>query len=89
MTSDRLLDERESTHGSFADNARFAQGLKAALRAHDGWERMPPVQREALDNIALKLARALSNGRCEDHWLDIEGYAALARRAIEPSTKGD
>lgn len=73
-----LLDERESTHGSYRDNARIAQSLKSTFRTCPGWERMGHVQRESLDLIALKMARILS-GKFDnaDHWHDIAGYAEL------------
>lgn len=77
--TDNLLAERETTHGSFADNSRLAQSVKAIWRSSPGWERLSDRQREALDMIAGKAARALSgNGQHQDHWDDIAGYAQLA-----------
>jgi hypothetical protein len=53
--TDELLAARQTTHGDFADTAAVAQAIKAAFG--DRAVRLPPVQREALDQIAAKLAR--------------------------------
>jgi hypothetical protein len=81
--TDALLSERETTHGSFADNARIAQGLKELFRSCPGWERMSKVQRESFDMIACKMSRCLSGKVDEvDHLRDIAGYAELAAKDI-------
>lgn len=73
---DPLLQEREKTHGSFADNAAISQQLKGIFE-HSEHERSH-VQNEALDVIALKLSRILSGqADFKDHWDDIAGYARL------------
>ena len=84
-----LLVTRGNTHGSFAKNASISQQLKAIFNADD----LTDVQREALDQIALKLSRILSGkADFDDHWDDIAGYAKLvsddnlARRLIQEST---
>lgn len=82
MSATDLLTERNVTHGSFDENARIAQRLRAFFRSQPGWESMPDVHREALDNIALKFSRIFSGqADCAQHWEDVEGYAALARKA--------
>jgi hypothetical protein len=45
------------------------------------------VEREALDQIAVKLARICAGDpACADHWRDLAGYAWLAKRDLdEPS----
>jgi hypothetical protein len=74
-----LLDERSKTHGSFEDNARVAQNLRAFWRGEIAWDSMTLQQREALDMIALKISRILSGQAGHaDHWDDIAGYALLA-----------
>lgn len=84
LDAERLLNERESTHGSFSDNARISQGFKTLYRSCPGWDRMTPIQREALDNIALKLSRILSGQAHEpDHFRDVAGYAQLAIRELQ------
>lgn len=80
MSTTALLDERGSTHGRFLDNARNGQALRDLFRQSPHWEDMDPVCREALDMMACKISRILSGqATYADHWLDIEGYARLAR----------
>lgn len=84
MNTSELLKTRQTTHGSFADNARHGQDLRNLFRSGEGWGDMPDVHREALDMIACKLSRILSGQSSHaDHWDDIAGYAALARKACE------
>ena len=79
-----LLSTRGTTHGSFTDNARNGQQLRAFFRRSPHWDAMPEVQREALDMIAGKLSRILSGqSTFGDHWADVAGYATLAREACE------
>jgi hypothetical protein len=81
VEGDALLLQRGTTHGNFADNAKYGQALRALWRTADSWDRMPPEHREALDHLAGKLSRILS-GQSDfaDHWNDIEGYAGLAKK---------
>jgi len=78
--ADKVLDTRAKTHGKFADNAHNGQALREFYRQSPYWSAMDPVHREALDMMACKISRILSGqASFEDHWLDIEGYARLAR----------
>ena len=81
-----VLEERAKTHGDFAQVSVIAQDLKEAMRGlidHGGYSRLTSWQCEALDMIASKIARILAGNADEpDHWLDIEGYARLARKGI-------
>jgi hypothetical protein len=80
MNSDTLLTERGTTHGRFLDNATTGQALRDLFRQSPHWADMDPVCREALDMMACKISRILSGqATFHDHWLDIEGYARLAR----------
>jgi hypothetical protein len=84
MSTEKLLEERQTTHGSFADNARVAQQLRAFLRREAGWLSLTSVQREALDMISCKVGRILSGqGGFKDHWVDLAGYASLAAREAD------
>lgn len=84
--AEKLLDEREHTHGSFANNAKTFCKLTAAIDK-TGCE-FTPVQAAALSMICMKIARICSTPNEPDHWADIEGYARLARRELEtPTTK--
>jgi hypothetical protein len=78
-----ILEERQKTHGEFADVAEISQELKNVFRNKEGWVSLTRVQREALDNIAQKTARIFSgNPNFADHWVDIQGYAKLAENEI-------
>jgi hypothetical protein len=84
MNSEQVLSERGMTHGKFSDNARNGQALRDLFRQSPHWADMDPVCREALDMMACKISRILSGqATFADHWLDIEGYSALARRVCE------
>ena len=84
MTTDDLLAQRATTHGSFKSNAQIGQSLRALFRRHEAWPGMPVEHREALDMIACKISRILSGqSDYQDNWADIAGYAELARKACE------
>lgn len=79
-----LLVERQSTHGSFVENARISQQIKAVMHSSSEWKRLLPPKREALDMIALKISRILSSDVAyKDHWDDISGYALLGSEACD------
>jgi hypothetical protein len=60
------------------------QGLKKTARFEPGWLNLTDVQREALEMILHKIGRIVTGNPNEpDHWLDIEGYARLARERLE------
>jgi hypothetical protein len=90
-----VLDVRAKTHGDFTDNALVMQALKRAARLgvnwHNGDDRvnervsglLSDIQKEALEMILHKIGRIVTGDPNEpDHWLDIEGYARLARERI-------
>ncbi len=79
MTIDDILIERNSTHGSFADNGRIAQALKNIMRDGPNWNHLDGVEQEALDMICSKISRIVSGKpHFAGHWEDISGYATLA-----------
>lgn len=79
-----MLNEREQTHGNFAYTAMSSQDIKQALHGSINWESLTDIQKEALDNIASKMARIVAGNPCTvDHWKDIQGYAELAIRSME------
>jgi hypothetical protein len=82
------LAERGQRYGAFRDHAVIAQDIKEAMWAREGWARLAPDQKQALEVIADKMARIL-NGDPEyhDNWHDIVGYAKLvADRLLESQT---
>ena len=81
--SQSLLDERKTTHGDYAKNARISQAIKLIMR-EEADDDMPDICRESLEMIALKMSRILSgHWNYADHWDDISGYAKLASEACE------
>ena len=76
--TNKLLNERGSTHGNYADGARTIQGLKAFFHRHDGWQKLSDKQKESFDMFATKLGRILAgDANHKDSWIDISGYATL------------
>ena len=75
------LAERHKTHGSFIDNANYSQRLKSVMHDSTNWYDLAPIQQEALEYHACKIARILStSGRNIDDWHDIAGYAMLVEK---------
>jgi hypothetical protein len=72
------LAERGGRYGSFATQAAIEQDLGDRLAAEDGWKRLAPDQKSAIQMILVKLARIV-NGDPDyaDNWHDIIGYAKL------------
>lgn len=80
----KITETRNKTHGDFSNNARVSQMVKDYFRTQEGWYCLTPIQREALDMICLKASRIVSGkAGVADHWIDIAGYAELARQEIE------
>jgi len=79
----KVLAERQNTHGSFLENAACSQALKDVVFEH-GEQLMPPIAREALDNICQKMSRIITgNWEHIDSWVDLAGYATLVARHLE------
>ena len=73
-----VLNEREQTHGDFADNAKMAQKLRNVIAESQNYESLSDVQKEAIHNIVSKLSRILcGDADHEDNWIDIAGYSTL------------
>ena len=85
----QTLSERGKRYGDFTDNARIAEAINQAMLSGLGWQRMRPVQREALRIIASKISRMCScDPEYVDNWHDIAGYATLVEercQAKEPA----
>lgn len=81
----QLLSARGKTHGVYADQAELTQAHKAVLRAHPGWAKLSPVQRDAIEMISVKLSRIIvGDANHRDHWDDIAGYAIQAANGGGP-----
>lgn len=76
-----LTDERKGQHGDWLQQSLKAHHLKMEMHAQgEGWIKLQPHQREALDMIAVKISRILSGDpNHADHWDDIAGYAYLGK----------
>lgn len=85
LDRDPLLVERERTHGDFTRTAMLSQQFKRMFRQElQGLTSLDPRQAEALDMIAVKLARILSGDvMARDHWDDLAGYSKLGSEACE------
>ena len=81
-----LLNERAKTHGDFAETARMSQALKSLMGTGYRYPELSDAQCEALDMIAVKIARIVSGDpNHKDTWIDIAGYATLALNACTAS----
>ena len=78
QTVNEILQERQSTHGTFSESATTVQRLKGIMRATPNWDRLSNAQREALEMIQHKLGRILHGDPNHlDSWADVQGYAKL------------
>lgn len=80
------LNEREKTHGDYADTAAIAQGLKGVIRNYRGQNNRTwtAVQMESMDLICTKIARIVSGDpNHKDAWTDLAGYADLVSERLK------
>lgn len=84
MNTTQILNERQQAYGEFDKCAEISQSIKQIIANND--EKLPNFQREALEMIAVKMARIL-NGRQDhkDNWQDIAGYAQLGGGLFQPT----
>jgi hypothetical protein len=79
-----VLKERDSHYGEFKFLAAGIQMLKLTMRNGKTWYRLEYDQKEALEMIAVKIARILNGDpNYIDSWLDIAGYAQLVVNRLE------
>lgn len=81
---DDILTARKLTYGDFMRQSQITADLKGIMRAYIAWEdALAPDQREALEMIAVKIARILNGDpNYADNWRDIEGYARLVANRL-------
>lgn len=77
---DALLIERGAVYGDYSDVAATSQALKQTMRQGASYGDLSAAERESLDMIANKLARAVNGKRHRDNFDDIAGYAQLAAK---------
>ena len=81
---EKILKEREITHGGFPIKATTIQVFKNIMRGTERWKDLSFAQQEALDMIMTKVGRILHGNPNEpDHWLDIIGYTKLISDELE------
>jgi len=81
---EKILAEREKTHGDFTEHSAISQGLKRALFANPKAAALSDVKREALELVCHKLARIVAgDSNHVDSYVDICGYITLALREVE------
>lgn len=83
-TVDSTLSERQASYGCFEDVAFVTENIINVLKKCN-YDSMPNTHKMAMYMIASKMAR-LVNGDCNhlDSWHDIQGYAKLVEKTIEP-----
>ncbi len=76
---ENILSERDTRYGGFENNARLSQELKSLMQQSRRWKLLSNVQREALENVVMKMARILNGDPLYlDNWIDMAGYISLA-----------
>lgn len=71
-----ILNARGKVYGPFSANARVSQCLKTIMRSGSSWSALQPDQKEALEQIALKISRIVTGDPdYVDNWDDTAGYA--------------
>jgi hypothetical protein len=84
QTIDQVLTERGKRYGKFKDHARITQDLKDVMRSTNGWEKLSPSQKEALEMTAHKIGRILNGGPSyADNFIDLAGYNQLVADELQ------
>ena len=79
-----VLTERGSRYGKFTTHAQITQALKDVMQGTEGWKRLSPAQKEALEMNAHKIGRILNGDpNYADSWVDIAGYAKLVADELQ------
>lgn len=82
------LAERGSRYGSFAVQATVTGNIKRGMASGANWLALADDQKEALEMIALKMARILTGDPdYHDSWHDIVGYAKLVADRLAPAPR--
>lgn len=86
-TVTEILNERQSTHGTFEESATTVQRIKVIMRSTPNWDKLSNAQREALEMIVHKIGRILHGDPNHlDSWQDIQGYTKLGEPKSCPPT---
>lgn len=80
---DNLLDTRQPVYGDFTETYRISDNIKKSMMDSPNWNKLRPEQREALNMLAVKIARILGGDPDYlDNWVDVGGYARLVEKTI-------
>lgn len=83
-TVTEILEERQSTHGTFEESATTVQRIKVIMRSTPNWDKLSNAQREALEMLQHKVGRILhGDPYLLDSVRDIIGYAQLVYDELE------
>ena len=83
-TVTEILEERQSTHGTFEESATTVQRIKVIMRSTPNWDKLSNAQREALEMLQHKIGRILhGDPYLLDSVRDIIGYAQLVYDELE------
>ena len=87
---EKVLDERASRYGTFANHAEISQSLQEVLWDAPNWHKMPLDTRQAFVVICDKMARALNGDpEYDDNFVDIIGYSTLVLNRIKADARED
>lgn len=85
---EEVLNQRQTTYGSFTKNAEISQMLKYFMSQGTNYKQMPMAHREALEMIVHKIARIVNGDpNYIDNWVDIIGYSQLVIEEIKSYDK--
>lgn len=90
MSIEEILRARGKVHGDFKKTATLSYHLKTVLEnfKRENNRIIETEYMEALMNIMQKVARILGGDPNHlDHWIDIKGYAELARKEAQKRSK--
>ena len=80
---DKVLTDRGSRYGVFADHALITQTIKDAMSLGRNWMDLEVDMREALEMVAHKVGRILNGDPTYiDSWTDIIGYTRLVEKRL-------
>ena len=84
------LNERQSSHGSFVENAHTVNTFIQLCKLQPQWKNLDPVQQEGLEMMIRKLIRVLvGDAKLLDSWRDMIGYLQLVveHMSVTPGTR--
>lgn len=83
MNIQDTLNERQSTHGNYVDQAVLSCTILESFRSGANWSKLNSTHEFALMMIAAKIGRILTGDpNFTDSWHDIAGYATLVEQSL-------